>query len=71
MELNAQIIKKGNINEFAVLPYEQFEKIKELIENYEDLMLLRKAKFEDFDKNGINAESLLKELSTTYQSSIS
>lgn len=40
MELNAQIIKKRNINEFVVLSYEQFKKIKKLIEIYEDLMLL-------------------------------
>lgn len=63
MELNAQIIRKGNINEFAVLPYDEFQKMKEIIENYEDLMLLRKAKFEDHN-NGKSAESLLEELSS-------
>ncbi len=63
MELNAQIIRKGNINEFAVLPYDEFQKMKEMIENYEDLMLLRNAKNEDHSKNGKSAESLLEELS--------
>jgi hypothetical protein len=65
MELNAQIIRKGNIKEFAVLPYDEFQKMKEMIENYEDLMLLRKAKFEDHNNNnGKSAESLLEELSS-------
>ncbi len=64
MVLNAQIIRKGNINEFAVLPYDEFQKMKEIIENYEDLMLLRKAKFEDHNNNGKSADSLLEELSS-------
>ncbi len=63
MELNAQIIRKGKINEFAVLPYDEFQKMKELIEDYEDLMLLRQAKSEDYHKNGKSVNSLLEELS--------
>jgi HPt (histidine-containing phosphotransfer) domain-containing protein len=63
MELNAQIIKKGNTNEFAVLPYEEFQKMKEMLENYEDLLLLRNAKSEDHRKKGKSANSILEELS--------
>ncbi len=62
MEINAQIIKKGSANEFVVLPYSQFIKMKELIEDYEDLQQLRTAKQEDFDKIGKSAQELLDEL---------
>jgi hypothetical protein len=63
IELNAQIIIKRNINEFAVLLYDEFQKMKEMIKNYEYLMLLRKTKYEYQSKNGKSAESLLAELS--------
>jgi hypothetical protein len=63
MELNAQIIRKGNINEFAVLPYDEFQKMKEIISDYEDLLLLRNAKKEDHSKNGKSPRTLLEELS--------
>jgi hypothetical protein len=63
MELNAPIIRKGNINEFAILPYYEFQKMKEIISDYEDLMLLRNAKNEDNNKNGKSPRSLLLELS--------
>jgi len=42
--LNAQIIKKKGKNEYAVLPYEEFLKIQEELQNYEDLQCLREAK---------------------------
>jgi DNA primase len=40
----AQIIKKNGKNEFVVLPYADFLKIQEDLENYEDLCCLREAK---------------------------
>jgi PHD/YefM family antitoxin component YafN of YafNO toxin-antitoxin module len=47
MELHPQILQKNGKNEFVVLPYEEFEAIRELIEDYEDLRDLREAKAED------------------------
>lgn len=47
--LNAQIIKKKGKNEYAVLPYEEFLKIQEELQNYEDLQCLREAK--EVEKN--------------------
>jgi hypothetical protein len=44
MEINAQIIKKNGKKEFAVLPYEEFQKIQEELASYEDLQCLREAK---------------------------
>ena len=42
--LHAQIIKKKGQKEYAVLPYEEFLKIQEQLEDYEDLRCLREAK---------------------------
>ncbi len=40
----AQIIKKNGKSEFVVLPYADFLKIQEDLEDYEDLRCLREAK---------------------------
>jgi len=40
----AQIIKKNGKKEFAVLPYADFVRIQEDLEDYEDLRRLREAK---------------------------
>ena len=40
----AQIIRKNGEKEFAVLPYADFLKIQEDLEDYEDLRRLREAK---------------------------
>ena len=53
MDLKAQIIKKNGENEFVVLPYSEFLNIKQKLENYEDLMDLRKAKAETINEPGI------------------
>ena len=40
----AQIIKKNGKKEFAVLPYADFLRIQEALEDYEDLRCLREAR---------------------------
>jgi hypothetical protein len=42
--LHPQIIKKNGKNEYAVLPYREFLKLQEELEEYEDLRCLREAK---------------------------
>jgi len=42
--LKAQIIEKNGKKEFAVLPYADFLRIQEDLEDYEDLRCLREAK---------------------------
>jgi PHD/YefM family antitoxin component YafN of YafNO toxin-antitoxin module len=42
--LNAQIIKKKGKKEYVILPYEEFLKVQEELEDYEDLRCLRDAK---------------------------
>lgn len=46
MELKPQIIKKDGESEFVVLPYKDYLKIRHALEDYEDLIELRKAKSE-------------------------
>ena len=42
--LRAQIIKKNGKKEYAVLPYEEFLRVQEELEDYQDLRCLREAK---------------------------
>ena len=44
VSLRAQIIKKNGKKEYAVLPYEEFLKVQEELEDYDDLRCLREAK---------------------------
>jgi len=45
--LHPEILKKDGQNEFVVLPYDEFLKLQELVEDYEDLLELRAAKQDD------------------------
>jgi hypothetical protein len=42
--LNPQIIRKEGKKEYVVIPYEEFLKVQEELNNYEDLRCLREAK---------------------------
>ena len=42
--LHPNILKKNGKNEFAILAFEEFEKIQEELQNFEDLKELREAK---------------------------
>ena len=63
MEFEPQIIKKDGANEFVVLVYKDYLKIKQTLEDYKDLVDLRSAKVDTIKEPGIpfNAakESLL------------
>jgi len=41
MSIHPQIIEKAGQKEFVVLPYLEFLQIQELLEDYEDLQILR------------------------------
>jgi hypothetical protein len=53
MDFELQIIKKNGENEFAVLPYSDYLKMKQALDDYEDLIDLRKAKNETVNEPGI------------------
>jgi len=65
MDLHSQILEKEGKKEFVILPYEEFLKIQEELECYNDLRVLREAKKEEGDlptislkdaKNKLNLE---------------
>jgi hypothetical protein len=45
MSIHPQIIEKNGIKEFAVLPYQEFLEIQQILEDFQDL---REAKAEEF-----------------------
>ena len=47
MTLHPQVIEKEGKKEFVVLPYEEFVRIQEALEDFEDLKELRQAKVEE------------------------
>ncbi|MBI2908672.1 MAG: type II toxin-antitoxin system Phd/YefM family antitoxin [Chloroflexi bacterium] len=60
--LHAQIIKKGGKNQYAVLPYEEFLKVQEQLEQFEDLRTLREAKEAEKDAPTIGIDELKKKM---------
>jgi hypothetical protein len=49
IELHPEILEKDGQPEFAVLPYKEFQAVKDLLMDYEDLRDLRAAKSEEAD----------------------
>ena len=60
MNLHPNFIEKNGKKEFAVLPYEEFVKIKSKLEDYEDLMLLRQTKEENKNEPAISLQDARK-----------
>ena len=61
--INAQIIKKGSKKEFVVIPYDEFLKVQEELQNYEDLRCLREAKEAEKNASTIGIEELREKIS--------
>lgn len=62
IELHPQVIEKDGKKEFAVLPYDEFVRVQEELEDYEDLRQLREAKEQDKEALAITLAELNKEL---------
>ena len=62
MGINAQVIEKNGKKEFVVLPYEEFLRIQEKLDNYEDLRNLREAKEMEGGASTISLKEAKKEL---------
>jgi PHD/YefM family antitoxin component YafN of YafNO toxin-antitoxin module len=60
--MKAQIIEKRGKKEFAVVPYEDFVRMQEEIEDYHDLRDLRRAKADPRNQEGRSFESVAKDL---------
>jgi len=62
MVINAQLIKKNGKKEYAILPYEEFQKIQEELDSYDDLRCLREAKAAEKDAPTIGVAELKKRI---------
>ena len=60
--LHAQIIKKNGKKDHVVLPYEEFLKIQEELEDYDDLRSLREAKNAEKDAPTVGMTELRKQI---------
>ena len=62
MNMHAQILEKDGRKEFVVIPYEEYLQIQELLEDLEDIRLLREAKAEAYGQPLVSLEEVKKEL---------
>nr|VFK10634.1 MAG: Antitoxin Phd_YefM, type II toxin-antitoxin system [Candidatus Kentron sp. LPFa]VFK26731.1 MAG: Antitoxin Phd_YefM, type II toxin-antitoxin system [Candidatus Kentron sp. LPFa] len=62
LTLHPRILEKNGKEEFAVLPYEEFEQITTALADYEDLRDLRAAEQDEKDTPGIPLEQTRREL---------
>jgi PHD/YefM family antitoxin component YafN of YafNO toxin-antitoxin module len=62
IEIHPNYIEKKGKKEFVILSYDEFKKIEEALNDYEDLMELRKIKSKEKDKKTKNIEQVKKEL---------
>ena len=60
--IKPKILEKNGKKEFVVLTYEEFMKIQEALEDYEDLKELREAKQEEVNAPTIDLKTAKKEL---------
>ena len=59
LELHPEFLKKNGRNEFVVLPYEEFVRLQECLEDAQDLLDLRRAREENGDQPGIPLEDVM------------
>lgn len=60
--MNAQIIEKHGKKEFAVIPYKDFVRMQEELEDYYDLLALRQAKANLRNQEGRSFDEVAKKL---------
>ena len=56
ISINPQVLEKNGKKEFAILPYEDFLKMQEELECYNDLRILREAKQEEQNASSVSLE---------------
>ena len=62
MEFHAKILEKDGQKEFAIIPYEEFVKIQEELDDYESLKALREAKSKEADADTTSFADAKREL---------
>ncbi len=62
VSLHPNILEKNGKKEFAIIPYEEFLKIQEELEDFESLKALRDAKEKESNSNTVSLNEARKEL---------
>jgi len=62
IKVNAKILEKNGEKEFVVIPYEEFVKIQEELDDYESLKALREAKSREADADTTSFDDVRKKL---------
>ena len=62
MKLHPEVLKKNGVNEFVILPYDEFVALQQLLVDAQDLIDLRKAVAAERDAPTISLEELKTEL---------
>lgn len=62
IELHPEVLRRDGKEQFVVLPYEEFVALRELIEDAQDLLALRKAKEEDTGEPGVSPDEMMRRL---------
>jgi hypothetical protein len=68
--MTAQIIEKAGKKEFAVIPYKQFLRMQEALEDYHALRELRKAKADPKNQRGRPFAEVARELGLVKKSTV-
>ena len=62
VSLHPNILEKDGKKEFVIIPYEEFVRIQEELEDFEALKALRDAKEKEFNADSISFNDIKKEL---------
>jgi PHD/YefM family antitoxin component YafN of YafNO toxin-antitoxin module len=62
IELHPNILTNNGKEQFVVLPYDEFIALTDLLEDAEDILLLRKAREENGGASGLSTDEVKKQL---------
>ncbi len=62
MKLHPQVIEKSGKSEFVVLPFEEYQAVREALSDYEDLRDLKKSKARAKGEKGIPLKKAVADL---------
>ena len=62
IELHPEFLEKNGKKEFVILTFEEYSQLKKVLEDFEDLIELRKIKSEEYDKVPVSLKDVKKEL---------
>ena len=65
LKLHPEILKRDGKEQFAVIPYEEFLAIQELLEDMEDLRLIEEARANDAGEPGVPLDEVKRQLGLT------